>query len=74
MKHIVPRTKVTIGQPIAGWSCDIVNPDTLEVLPEGEAGEMLYGSAFLAKCYLHKPELTAEKFIQWTDPQVKHDP
>lgn len=54
--------KVPIGRPIANTQLYIVDKD-MKQLPIGAPGELLIGGHGLAKCYLNKPELTQEKFI-----------
>lgn len=39
---------------------------TLKQLPDGEQGELCISGACLAQGYLNRPDLTAEKFINWT--------
>ncbi|WP_406857431.1 Pls/PosA family non-ribosomal peptide synthetase [Alsobacter sp. KACC 23698] len=53
---------VTIGRPIANYSCYVASED-LALLPPGVQGELLIGGPGVAQGYLKRPELTAEKFI-----------
>lgn len=53
---------VTIGAPIANYSCYVVN-DALELVPKGEEGELLIGGPGIAQGYFKRDALTAEKFI-----------
>ncbi|MDM8560644.1 amino acid adenylation domain-containing protein [Candidatus Parabeggiatoa sp. HSG14] len=53
---------VSIGHPIANTQVFILD-STLKPLPIGVQGELHIGGAGLAKGYLNRPELTAEKFI-----------
>ncbi len=57
-----------IGRPIGDLSVDLVGPD-LAALPIGVPGEILVGGAGLARGYLDRPGLTAERFIPdpWSD-------
>jgi amino acid adenylation domain-containing protein len=51
-----------IGRPIAGTSVHVADPE-LRRLPVGVPGELLVGGASLARGYLGRPALTAEKFL-----------
>ena len=60
----VPRDAriVPIGRPIANMECYILDSHQ-NPLPIGCAGELHLGGVGLARDYLNRPELTAEKFI-----------
>jgi acyl carrier protein len=51
-----------IGKPISQTSCYILD-DSMKPVPVGAPGELYIGGAGVARGYLNKPELTAEKFI-----------
>jgi len=67
------KTMVSIGRPIANTHIYLVDPEAhqshnqsysaLKVVAPGEPGELLIGGIGLARGYLHRPELTQEKFI-----------
>jgi amino acid adenylation domain-containing protein len=52
----------TIGRPINGTRIHLLD-ETLNPVPEGALGEMCIAGSGLARGYLARPELTAEKFI-----------
>ncbi len=54
--------RITIGSPVANTHLYIVD-DLLQIQPLGVAGELLIGGVQVARGYLNREELTAEKFI-----------
>ena len=59
---------ITLGRPIARTSLRLLGPEGVTV-PLGAAGEILLGGAGLARGYLRRPALTAERFVPdpWGD-------
>ncbi|MFG1809556.1 amino acid adenylation domain-containing protein [Streptomyces sp. NPDC049040] len=54
---------ITIGTPIANTTIHVVDPHGAPV-PIGVPGELLIGGAGVADGYLHRPELTAQRFTR----------
>ncbi len=60
--EVRPGEAITIGKPIANYSCYVVD-DALNLVARGIEGELLIGGPGVAKGYLNRTPLTAEKFI-----------
>ncbi|WP_370979413.1 acyl-[ACP]--phospholipid O-acyltransferase [Agaribacterium sp. ZY112] len=52
------QKKGSVGMPLPGTSIRIVDPDTFEPLPNGEAGMILIGGVQIMLGYLNDPERT----------------
>lgn len=52
---------VSIGRPVHGIEYHILDADRARVLP-GESGELYISGVQLARGYLHRPDLTAQRF------------
>ncbi|WP_329322040.1 non-ribosomal peptide synthetase [Streptomyces sp. NBC_01262] len=63
---LVRETTVPIGRPIRGTAVHILD-HRLQVVPDGEAGELYATGLGLAHGYLSRPGLTAERFL--ADPR-----
>jgi acyl-[acyl-carrier-protein]-phospholipid O-acyltransferase/long-chain-fatty-acid--[acyl-carrier-protein] ligase len=54
----------TVGMPLPGGSFRIVDPDTLESLPAGDDGLILFGGSQVMLGYLNDPEKTADAIVE----------
>jgi long-chain acyl-CoA synthetase len=54
----------SIGRPLTSRETKIVDPETLETVPTGSAGELLVTSDYIAKQYWKKPEETAASYVE----------
>jgi long-chain acyl-CoA synthetase len=53
----------SIGRPLSSRETKIVDPETLEPVPSGAAGELLVTSEFISKEYWKKQEETAASYV-----------
>jgi amino acid adenylation domain-containing protein len=53
---------VSIGRPVGNTQVYILDPDG-QPSPLGASGELFIGGAGVARGYLHRPELTCERFV-----------
>jgi amino acid adenylation domain-containing protein len=61
-QRIAPDEAITIGRPIANTSVWILD-ERLETCPIGVPGEICIGGDGVTQGYLHRPDLTAERFV-----------
>ncbi len=60
--EVKPNVPVTIGGPIPNYTCYVCD-DATNLLDRGIEGELLIGGPGVARGYLKRDQLTAEKFI-----------
>ncbi len=61
--ELVPGKPVTIGVPLPTYEAVILD-DLLRVVPDGEVGELCIGGPGVARGYVNRPDLTAERFLE----------
>ncbi len=54
----------SIGRALRSFRCRVVDPETLQNVPEGEVGELVVTSDHIGKRYLNKPEETARSYVE----------
>lgn len=59
-----PFPEGAAGKILPVWQIRLTDPDTLETVPPGEAGELLVSSDRMVTAYWNKPEETAERFVE----------
>ncbi|KQS71306.1 non-ribosomal peptide synthetase [Modestobacter sp. Leaf380] len=57
-----PGTQIPIGDPVPGAAVFVLDPE-LAPVPAGGTGELFVGGAGLARGYLGRPDLTADRFV-----------
>jgi len=62
VEQVDGQRKIPIGSPIDNIQLFIFNSQ-IQLVPQGMAGELYVGGAGLARGYINRPELTADKFI-----------
>jgi amino acid adenylation domain-containing protein len=60
--RIVRDTAITVGRPIANTQFAVLDPAD-ELVPLGQTGQLHIGGDGVARGYVQRPDLTAEKFI-----------
>lgn len=70
IKELSNTDTITIGKPIGNTQVYILDSDN-NLVPIGVPGSLYIGGDGVSKGYLHKPELTSEKFIN--NPFIDND-
>jgi non-ribosomal peptide synthetase-like protein len=58
-----PGDHITIGQPLPNYNMAVVD-ENLNLLPNGEKGELVISGPGVCAGYVGRPDLTAEKFVK----------
>ncbi|KAI9088860.1 hypothetical protein DFS34DRAFT_417935 [Phlyctochytrium arcticum] len=69
-KNVTPRTRTTNIGPIFDSCSAYVVDQNMTVLPRGAVGELCIGGPHVARGYLNRTELTAEKFVDLNGERV----
>ncbi len=70
--ELEPGRPVTIGRPLPSYKAIIVDDEGRRVL-DGEIGEIYIGGVGVARGYVKRPDLTAERFIPDPDAEPGSD-
>jgi amino acid adenylation domain-containing protein len=62
-----------IGRPFDNTFLRVLD-EQMRPVPAGGEGELFIGGACLSRGYLNRPELSAERFIEWCDPDGPDTP
>ena len=55
---------MSVGVPLKSRQCIVADPDTLELVPTGETGELLVTSDYIIKSYWKKEDETARSYVE----------
>lgn len=55
---------MSVGVPLKSRQCIVADPDTLELMPPGETGELLVTSDYTIKSYWEKPDETERSYVE----------
>jgi non-ribosomal peptide synthetase-like protein len=58
-----PGDHITIGQPLPNYNMAVVD-EQLNLLPNGQKGELVISGPCVGEGYINRPDLTADKFVK----------
>ncbi|KAB8182919.1 Pls/PosA family non-ribosomal peptide synthetase [Microbispora catharanthi] len=61
--ELLPGRRVTIGRPLPTYSVVLLD-ERRDPVPDGEVGEICIGGPGVARGYIGRPDLTADRFIE----------
>lgn len=61
-ERVRPGSPISIGRPLENTTCHVLSPSR-QLLPVGIPGELYIGGAGVTAGYLHRPDLTIDRFI-----------
>ncbi|MCP4151176.1 MAG: amino acid adenylation domain-containing protein, partial [bacterium] len=72
-RQVEPGENIPVGKPVANTAIYIVDND-MKLQPVGAAGEICIAGKGIARGYINRPQLTAEKFVNnpFTNPLPKN--
>ena len=71
--RVSPQLLASIGRPLQNVCCEVLEAAASQVRPIGVWGELWLGGVQVARCYLHRPLLTAERCTAqpWRDASCR---
>ncbi|KAA8643884.1 putative nonribosomal peptide synthase [Aspergillus tanneri] len=70
-KEVTPEMNIrNIGAPFPNTTAMILDPDTMESMPQGSVGELCIAGPQLARGYLNRPEATSKVFHDRSDQRL----
>ena len=70
LTHDVSSDRSGIGLPLSNTKMKIIDPETKQLKPDGEIGEICVTSPMVMKGYLNHPEATAEALVRHDDGDI----
>ena len=67
MACLAPNERIVIGDPLPNYNLAVVD-EAMNIVPRGEAGELIITGPGLSKGYVKLPQLTKEKFLPKPSP------